>query len=104
LNSSGGEAFGVKTVSANLGAKDLLFPHDNFDDGTGADLYKKSHGSFAPGEQKRRDYKWNLDPETTRFGRKGDTIALNGVSANITEVLKGSAETNNMTVINMKKV
>ena len=34
----------------------------------GVELYKKSHRSFAPGEQKRRNYSWKLNPEEHRFG------------------------------------
>lgn len=84
----------MKTVSVNDAAKELIFPSDR--DGSlyseeGNELYKKSHGSFAPGEQRSREYQWPVDPHATRFGRKGDTIALNGVSKNISEVLNGSA-------------
>lgn len=32
------------------------------------ELYKKSHHSYAPGEQKRRNYTWKLDPQQHRFG------------------------------------
>lgn len=70
----------------------------------GIDLYKRSHGSFGPGEQRTREYKWDIDPKQTRFGRKGDTIALNGVSTNILEVLQGSPATNQGNVVNLKKV
>ncbi len=66
-------------------------------------MYKRSHGSYGPGEQRSRDYKWNIDPSETRFGRKGDTIAMNGVSTNINEVLKGSGS-NRESVVNLKKV
>jgi len=32
-------------------------------------LYKKSHNSYQPGEQRKRDYDWNgIDPQETRFG------------------------------------
>lgn len=94
----------MKTSSAHEAAKDLIFPSSNGDEGDGYELYKKSHGSYAPGEQKRRDYKWNVDPTETRFGRKGDTIALNGISKNITEVLKGAPLSNDQSVVNLKKV
>ncbi len=94
----------MKTVSANEAAKDLIFPSSHGDETNGDELYKKSHGSYAPGEQKRRDYNWNIDPTQTRFGRKGDTIALNGISKNISDVLKGSPLTNDASVVNIKKV
>ncbi len=69
-------------------------------------MYKRSHGSYAPGEQRRRGYDWNINPETTRFGAKGDTIAFNGVSKNIADVLNGSSnmKSNVNTVVNTKKV
>jgi hypothetical protein len=70
----------------------------------GIDLYKRSHGSYAPGEQRRRDYKWNVDPDRTRFGAKGDTIAFNGVSKNIADVLNNSANLTKSSVVNTKKV
>jgi len=100
------QPFGVKTSSAEEPAKDLMFPVDaNHDDGNGADLYKRSHGSYAPGEQRRRGYHWSVDPNTTRFGRKGDTIAFNGVSKNVAEVLNAStAAANEAPIVNQKKV
>ena len=55
-------------------------------------------------EQLHRGYKWDIDPESTRFGRKGDTIALNGVSKNITEVLQGDLRDNRDSIVNMKQV
>lgn len=70
-------------------AKNLIFPA-GVDASGGEDLYKRSHGSYAPGEQMRRNYNWGIDPETTRFGQRGDTIALNGVSKNIAMVLDTS--------------
>lgn len=43
--------------------------------------------SYEPGEQKRRDYRWTLDPNKYRFGTaKGGTVpAFNGVSAGKTD-------------------
>jgi hypothetical protein len=86
--------FGMKTKSASEPAKELIFPVDmNNDSEEGNALYKRSHGSYAPGEQRRRNYDWGTEtnPATTRFGRKGDTIAFNGVSKNIAEVLQGNS-------------
>ena len=57
----------------------------------GEEIYKRSHGNFAPGEQKRRGYNYPQGPDypnVTRFGQKGDTIALNGVSKNVADVLQ----------------
>jgi len=46
--------------------------------------YKKSHASFAPGEQRRREYQWDtaqgvLDPSQFRFGRQGDATEHNAI-------------------------
>ena len=84
-------------------AKDIIFPEMASDIDQGNNLYKKSHGSYAPGEQRSRDYKWNIDPNQTRFGRKGDTIALNGVSTNIVDVLHDSS-VNTRSAVNLKQV
>lgn len=96
----------MKTSSATEPAKALIFPVDsNFDTAAGYDLYKRSHGSYGPGEQRTRGYDWSVDPHRTTFGRKGDTIAFNGVSKNISEVLKGpSNPVQEAPVINQKKV
>ena len=69
-------------------------------------MYRKSHGSYAPGEQKTRGYDWGkTDPTKVRFGRKGDTIAFNGVSSNITEVLQGGGDDlKNQRIVNLKQV
>jgi len=95
--------FGCKSVSSLEPAKDLIFPTLTADSIAGADLYKRSHGSYGPGEQRSRDYKWHIDPKETRFGRKGDTIAMNGVSTNVNEVLKASLNVN-LDPANTKKV
>lgn len=77
----------------------------NYDTEEGNDIYKRSHGSYAPGEQKRRGYNWSVDPHNTVFGRKGDTIAFNGVSKNIADVLKGpNNPAEEAPVVNLKKV
>lgn len=73
------------------------------DDAEGNELYKRSHGSYLPGEQRSRKYNWNVDPENTRFGRKGDTIALNGVSKNVEDVLKPPPDPN-VPAVNSKRV
>lgn len=87
-----GQAFGVKTKSKLEPAKDIIFPA--FDEAAtkGEELYIRSHGSYAPGEQRDRHYKWPVDPVTTRFGVKGDTIAFGGVSKNINDILKYTDE------------
>ena len=42
-----------------------------------SDMYRKTHGNFAPGEQKNRNYDWKLDPNSHRFGYAEKTV-LNG--------------------------
>jgi hypothetical protein len=32
------------------------------------DLYRKTHGNYQPGEQKKRDYNWKMDPAEHMFG------------------------------------
>lgn len=100
----GHEPFGIKSASSMEPAKALIFPTDIDETEEGLELYKRSHGSYAPGEQRRRNYDWNIDPERTRFGAKGDTIAFNGVSKNIADVLNGSANLSKNGVVNTKKV
>lgn len=100
----GKEPFGEKSQSSNEPAKGLLFPNELLDDGRADEIYKRSHGSYGVGEQIKRGYNWNVDPTTNRFGIKGDTIALNGVSTNITEVLQGDLRNNTDSIVNMKEV
>ena len=42
-------------------------------------MYKKSHGNFAPGEQKQRDYEWPVDKTSYRFGYT-EMVATNGAA------------------------
>ena len=83
-------------------AKDVIFPLLTAESLAGEEIYKRSHNNYAAGEQKSRNYKWYVDPVTTRFGVRGDTIAFNGVSKNIADVLKGAGE--NPSIINTKTV
>lgn len=50
-------------------SKGLLYPEDRDDDASKDEIYKKSHGNFGPGEQRRRNYDWKVDPATHRFGK-----------------------------------
>lgn len=84
------EAFGVKSVSSLEPAKDIIFPDITEDVNRGADLYKVSHGSYGPGEQKSRHYTVPLQDMT--FGMKGASVAFNGVSKNVDDVLKSVGE------------
>jgi hypothetical protein len=31
-------------------------------------MYRKTHGNFAPGEQRDRGYNWTVDKDKMRFG------------------------------------
>jgi hypothetical protein len=53
-------------------------------------IYIRTHGSWGPGQQTKRGYDWGeRDPSERVFGMKGNSIALNGVSKDISDVLKG---------------
>jgi EF-hand domain-containing family member B len=46
------------------------------------ELYVRSHGAFAPGEQRRRPYNWvstGVDPKEFRFGAVARSDVMNGV-------------------------
>lgn len=47
-----------------------------------AAMYRKTHGNFAPGEQRDRGYEWNLDKNNYAFGY-GEQKLLNGASKSI---------------------
>lgn len=83
-------------------AKDIIWPEVSAEQIEGDEIYKRSHGNYAPGEQKSRNYNWYVDPVTTRFGVGGKNIALNGVSKDVAEVLSGAGETKS--IINTKQV
>lgn len=86
------QSFGIKTVSSLEPAKAIIFPTVTEDVNAGVELYKKSHGSYAPGEQKSRHYTWKNDLNTMTFGMKGTSVAFNGVSKNVEDVLKSKGE------------
>jgi EF-hand domain-containing family member B len=47
-----------------------------------ARMYNKTHGNFAPGEQRNRDYNWQVDKTQHRFGY-GEQRLLNGAAMSI---------------------
>jgi EF-hand domain-containing family member B len=98
----GNAPFGRPGASASEPAKTIIWPEVNADQIEGDEIYKRSHGNYAPGEQKCRNYNWYVDPVTTRFGVGGKNIALNGVSKDVAEVLSGAGETKS--IINTKQV
>ena len=83
-------------------AKNVIWPDVSAEQVAGEEIYKRSHNNYAPGEQKKRGYKWYVDPVTTRFGVAGENIALNGVSKDVAEVLSGAGET--QSIISTKQV
>lgn len=48
----------------------MIFPKDIYlnETKTQQDLYRKTHGNYQPGEQKKRDYNWKMDPNDHMFG------------------------------------
>jgi hypothetical protein len=84
-------------------AKNIIFPQIVESSAQGEEIYKKSHGSYGVGEQKRRGYDWKVDPSTTVFGRKGKDIAFNGVSKSIADGLSAD-ELSRGPIINKKNV
>jgi Ni/Co efflux regulator RcnB len=87
------EPFGCGgTRTQSVAAKDVIFPAYDENIDKGGEIYVRSHGSYAPGEQRNRHYQWPVDPHSTRFGCKGDTIAFGGVSKNINDILKYTDE------------
>lgn len=83
-------------------AKDIIFPRFSEEMLQGEDLYIRSHGSYGPGEQKSRNYQWPVDPNSVRFGAKGDVIAFNGVSTNIADILRNTDD--QASAVSVKKV
>lgn len=51
-------------------AKDVLYPvgGEKEEKAEIARMYNKTHGNFAPGEQRNREYNWTLDKTQHRFG------------------------------------
>ena len=64
-----------------MNAKENLYPRDGQkkEEQQIHDMYKRTHGNFDPGEQKKRDYDWKFDHNSHRFGF-GEKKVLNGAS------------------------
>jgi len=60
---AGAIKFGVPTQGLES-AKDMLYPMGGGSevDPVIAAMYRNTHGNFAPGEQKNRNYDWKFDP------------------------------------------
>eukprot|EP00899_Mesostigma_viride_P021848 jgi/Mesvir1/29665/Mv21506-RA.1 len=89
-----GVSINARERDRNPESKELLFPVDRPDLDAGEDpeahaRYVKTHGDYAPGEQRSRGYDWPVDPANTVFGAKTskdprenvDTILKPGVDA-----------------------
>ena len=72
--------FGIPSTGLE-NAKDMLYPAGaaHNDDQHIQDMYRKTHGNFAPGEQKNRNYNWKFNPADHRFGY-GEKRVLNGAA------------------------
>ncbi len=89
---TGNQPFGISSQQSNIAVKDVIFPetiHQDDDD----EIYIRTHNSFRPGEQTRRHYDWPINPDETRFGVHGDTIAKKGASNAVFDVLHAPAST-----------
>lgn len=85
-----GHAFGVPTKGIQ-DAKEVLYPLGGSleEKNETAQMYKRTHGNFAPGEQRQRDYDWasnsrvgNGNPAAHSFGY-GEQRMLNGAAKSI---------------------
>ncbi|GBF97983.1 flagella associated protein [Raphidocelis subcapitata] len=64
----------VREQELKNSTKQTIFPAAPPEDPAAARLYARTHGSVAPGEQRRREYNWaaaGIDPATHRFGLSG---------------------------------
>ena len=74
-------AFGL-TTGASESSKNLLYPEVTDDDSKHSAMYVRSHGSYGPGEQRNREYKWEespIDPVNHMFGKVDKGMVRNGV-------------------------
>ena len=78
----GSISFGCNTKGLDS-AKEMIFPANgafmNEEKELHA-LYRKTHGNFAPGEQKNREYNWKFNPSDHVFGYQEKQV-LNGAAA-----------------------
>ena len=72
---------GEDTVTGGYNAKDMMYPLASYDEDAFKELYRKSHGACAPGEQKDRRYNWRntgINPTQHRFGVTDNTAGTTG--------------------------
>ena len=70
------------------------------------DIHRRSHNFIEPGEQTNRMYDWHGDDKNIKvFGVKGNGLQFNGVSADVSEVLRGGGySTEESSIITRKEV
>lgn len=76
-------AFGISGTFGDS-ARELLYPSTSMNNRQDEELYRRSHGSVAPGEQKNREYQWDaarIDPHKFRFGVKTNAVGAEGLGA-----------------------
>lgn len=93
---------GVKSKKGQTAAEVLNPIEPTEEDIERSKLYIKSHGSYGPGVQKRRNYNWKVDPGTTVWGDKGKDIALGGMSQAVYDVLHGVGDEPKKTITSKK--
>lgn len=74
-------AFGI-TTGASESSKNLLYPTVTEDETQHEQMYRKSHGTYPPGKQTDRQYKWdktNVNVSSHRFGKRDPEPLQNGV-------------------------
>ena len=76
-------AYGVPTIGSEC-TKDVLYPvgGEKEERPDIAKMYNKTHGNFAPGEQRNREYQWTVDKTQHRFGY-GEQRLLNGAAMSL---------------------
>ncbi|CAE7931826.1 Efhb [Symbiodinium sp. KB8] len=78
-----GFAFGKPSGRSGITTKELTCPVDHPEYEEAEKVYKKSHGAFAPGEQRTRMVDWSrarVDPSSHRFGVVARHADAGGVS------------------------
>ena len=75
--------FGLPTISSE-NAKEIVYPvgGEKEEKAEIARMYNKTHGTFAPGEQRTRAYQWSVDKTQHRFGY-GEQRLLNGAAMSV---------------------
>jgi hypothetical protein len=89
-----GFSFGMPNADKPNLAKGLIYAPSEQSDGGMKAQYIKSHGSFEPGEQRRRGYDWPIeDVREHRFGvGVGSHVAFNGLALGAVGALRTEVE------------